>query len=240
MIKLLLVIVSSLVLTSCSTFQTPAKSTPNETNTSNYNENNISTISISYEDSELNALDFTQFFGSIRASECSGDMSDEQCLEMYGEQFAIPDDLSLVDKGPQEDGYNYFELSNKLDGTTLKFGILSAIYDSEISSFNFSILDGKSCFQIFFYYDENNINSHTDRYDIAYRNKNFGGPLFFHTAYSITQDQNLISNKEILGYQEDYALVKEQQFYLTDESSIQDKEACKYYENLEIVKFIDQ
>ena len=50
------------------------------------NELEVNVFSKPYEDSLLNALDFSMFFKTIPAGPCSGDLTKEMCIEMYGEK----------------------------------------------------------------------------------------------------------------------------------------------------------
>lgn len=242
LIKILLSILL-LLLSGCSRTSNPIDlptspiPTIDETNSENIQSNKQ--LAPPYINSILNKLDFSKFNDEKLSSKCSGDITESQCIELYGIQSAMPEGLSLIDDGEKNDGFHHFELINSIDNSTIKFAIVNEIYDSTIFDYYFLIQDGKTDFGIFFFYDDNTLNNHPERYDVKYVLDNSGGPLFFHTAYYITQNQELLANKEVIGIQNDYTLAKKQYFYLFNDSPEEAIDGCKYLENLEMVKLVD-
>ena len=204
------------------------------------NELEVNVFSKPYEDSLLNALDFSMFFKTIPAGPCSGDLTKEMCIEMYGEKSAIPEELELVNYG-EDNGYHLFQLNNNTDGSTIKFGIISETYDSILVDFEFLLDDqGHSKVLLYFYYDNQILEQHPDYYDIEESMANWGGVLIYHTAYFLTQDEITTDNPEIKETQNGYNLIKTQNFYCDKNSSEQTRVGCEYIQNLEMVKFVGE
>ncbi|MCH1939363.1 hypothetical protein [Holdemania massiliensis] len=191
-----------------------------------------------YPESQWNAVDFSLFFDTIPAESCSGDLSKEMCIELYGEKSALPEDLTLIDVGENGE-YHSFTLENSDDHSSIHFAVLHHLYDSLLVRADF-ILDenNHSEVMLYFYYDQD-IQQHPEYYDIGKSIENWGGTNIYHTAYAITQKDIVIENNEVVDHQGDYSLVRMQNFYCDSTDSEDSKTGCNYIQNLEIVKFTE-
>ena len=240
------VILCLLISTGCTTRENDPVSTPSDP----IHENPNSDVAVStpesisskeenkpYIESQLNNVDFSLFFDTIPAGGCSGDMTKEMCIELYGEKSAIPEGMELVENGEIGE-YHYFTLNNHYDQSSVQFAVINQIFDSTMVRADFLLDENNHSKVILYFYYDQEIQQHPDYYDIAKSIENWGGTNIYHTAYFITQEEILTENN-VVGRQGDYSLIKIENFYCDSVESELSKSGCEYIRNLKMVKFIE-
>lgn len=144
-----------------------------------------------YDFSTLVEVDFSIMNRDIPAQGCSGDFTEEQCIELYGTKPLIPEGIEFSDDGIDGD-YHHFTVTNTFTGTTISFGIIQSIYDSYLSDVSYTLDESNNLLIQFFIDYTNDIRvSHPEAYDIEQRYYQTGGPLYSHTAYYLNE-QNTV------------------------------------------------
>lgn len=195
-----------------------------------------------YEDSVLNEMDYSVFYEPNIKGKVSGDeaetLTKEELIAKYGDELFIPKALELIDDGEQTDGYHYFTVNNSNDGSSVRFALLSKLYDSQLIDYYFLLADnGKTEIGFFYYYDEKTIEENR-KYGVVYAEWCCGGPLYFYDAYYITADPEMAQKKELLDQDGDYSLYVMQSFQTKDDTDGYQQKGIDILKEVPVVKFV--
>ena len=140
-----------------------------------------------YEFSELVENDFSIMDRMIPAQGCSGDLTEQQCIDLYGTIPLIPDGVKLTDNG-SSNGYHGFTIENTFTGSTISFQIIESAYDSYLSDVHYTLDENNELLIQFSFDYTNDIRStHPEAYDIEQRYYQTAGPVHSHTIYYLNE-----------------------------------------------------
>lgn len=57
-------------------------------------------------------------------------------MDCFGSKLEVTNELKLIRIG-EKDGYHYFQMTNSLDDSTLRFAVITAFYDFVLNDFEF-------------------------------------------------------------------------------------------------------
>ena len=175
---------------------------------------------LSTEDSDIQPYAFSTYNPTsfeildriIPAGECSGDMSEAMCIEMYGEKSSVPDGIT-VELVNADDHYHYFQIENSLTGNSVEIGIINGMYDSYLSDVVYSLQDdNRLTVSFYFDYTDEMIENHPNAYDIQQRYYQTAGPIHSHTRYHLVEGQTYTMEGEVIASTDCFILGKLQAF----------------------------